>query len=50
MIMRGTTASSSSNKACKTYFKMVQNIQLTAFVLKMARINNSIIEFSKEDA
>ena len=50
MIMGGTTASSSSKKARKTYFKMVQNIQLTAFVLKMARINNSIIEFSKEDA
>jgi len=29
---------------------MVQKVQLTGFVLKMARIDNPIIKFSKEDA
>ena len=29
---------------------MVQNIQLTGLVLKMARIDNLIIEFSEKDA
>jgi len=29
---------------------MVQNVQLTGFVLKMVLINNPIIEFLKEDA
>ena len=39
-------ASGSSKKACKTYLRMVQNVQLIGFVLKMALINNPIIEFS----
>ena len=29
---------------------MVQNIQLTGFILKMAQIDNPIIKFSEEDA
>ena len=29
---------------------MVQNIQLTRFVLKMARVDNPIVRFSEEDA
>ena len=39
-----------SKKARKTYFRMVQKVQLTGFVLKMARIDNPIIKFSKKDA
>jgi len=50
MIVGGTAASSSSKKARKTYLRMVQNIQLTGFIPKMARIDNSIIKFSEEDA
>ena len=50
MIVEGTTASSSSKKARKTYLRMVQNVQLTCFVLKMAQIDNPIIEFLEEDA
>ena len=50
MIVRGTTTSGSSKKARKTYLTMVQNVQLTGFIPKMARINNPIIEFLEEDA
>ena len=50
MIVGGTTTSYSFRKACKTYLKMVQNVQLTGFILKMAWIDNSIIELSEEDA
>ncbi|XP_075640662.1 uncharacterized protein LOC142612454 [Castanea sativa] len=50
MIMGGTTTSGSSKKARKTYLRMVQNIQLTGFIPKMARVDNPIIEFSKKDA
>ena len=50
MIVRGTVTSGSSKKARKTYLRMVQNVQMTGFVPKMARINNPIIEFSEEDA
>ena len=50
MIVGGTTASSSSVKAHKTYFRMVHNVQLTGFIPKMARVDNPIVEFSKEDA
>nr|XP_023905467.1 uncharacterized protein LOC112017220 [Quercus suber] len=49
MIVLGTTATGSSRKAHKTYLRMVKNVQLTGFVPKMARIDNPIIEFSKED-
>ena len=40
----------SSKKARKSYLRMVQNVQLMGFVLKMVRIDNPIIEFSEEDA
>ena len=48
MIAEGTTTSSSSRKACKTYLRMVQNVQLTGFVPKMAWVGNLIIGFSEE--
>ena len=47
--MRGIVASGSSKKACKTYLRMVQNVQQMGFVPKMVRINNPIIEFLEED-
>ena len=50
MIVGGTAASGSSKKAQKTYLKMVQNVQLTGFLPKMARIYNHIIGFLEEDA
>ena len=50
MIVGGTAASSSSRKVRKTYLRMVQNVQLTGFVPKMARVDNPMVEFSKEDA
>ena len=50
MIVWGTTASGFSRKACKTYLRMVQNVQLTGFVPKIARVDNPIIGFSEEDA
>ena len=39
-----------SKKARKTYLRMVQNVQLTCPVLKIARRESPIIEFSEEDA
>ena len=39
-----------SKKARKTYLRMVQNVQLTCSVLKIARRESPIIEFSEEDA
>ena len=50
MIVRGTTAAGSSNKARKTYLKMVHNVQLTRSVPKMPRIDNLVIGFSEDDA
>nr|XP_023882390.1 uncharacterized protein LOC111994741 [Quercus suber] len=50
MIVGGTTVTRSSKKARKTYLKMVQNVQLTGSVPKMAWIDNPVIEFSEEDA
>ena len=49
MIVGGTIASSSSRKACKTYLQTVQNVQLTGFVPKIARIDSLVIRFTKED-
>ena len=49
MIVGGTAASGSSKKASKTYLRMVQNVQLTGVVPKMARIDDPIIEFLEED-
>ena len=40
----------SSKKARKTYLRMVQNVQLTGSLPKMAQIDNPIIEFSEDDA
>ena len=48
MIVEGTTTSGSSRKACKTYLRMVQNVQLMGFVPKMALVSNLIIGFSEE--
>ena len=50
MIVGGTATSGSSKKARKTFLRMVQNVQLTSTVPKMARIGNLVIRFSKEDA
>ena len=50
MIVGGTATSGSFRKARKTYLRMVQNVQLTGFVLKMAQIDNPVIEFLEEDA
>ena len=50
MTIGGTTVTESSKKAHKTYLMMVQNIQLTGSVPKMAQIENPVIGFSEEDA
>ena len=50
MIVGGTVATGFSKKGRKTCLKMVQNVQLTGFISKMAQINNPIIGFSEEDA
>ena len=50
MIVGGTTASGSSKKARKTYLRMVQNVQLTGFVPKIARIESPVIGFIEKDA
>ena len=49
MIVGGITASGLSRKACKIYLRMVQNVQLTGFVPKMAHVDNPIVGFSEED-
>ena len=49
MIVGSTVEIGSSKKARKTYFRMVQNVQLTGSVPKMARIDNPVIGFSEED-
>ena len=48
--MGGTAAVGSSKKARKTYLRMVQNVQLTGIVPKIARRKGPIIGFSEEDA
>ena len=50
MIVGGTAAAGSSKKARKTYLRMVQNVQLTGIVPKIARREGPIIGFSEEDA
>ncbi|XP_023922314.1 uncharacterized protein LOC112033772 [Quercus suber] len=50
MIVEGSTTPGSSKKACKTYLRMVQNIQLMGSIPKMVRIDNPLIGFSEEDA
>ena len=49
MIVGGTMTTGSSKKARKTYLRMVQNIQLTSFVPKIARRESPLIRFSEED-
>ena len=49
MIVGGTTAVGSFKKACKTYLRMVHNVQLTGSMPKMLQIDNPSIRFSKED-
>ena len=51
MIMGGTAVTGSSKKARKTYLRVVQNVQLTSSVPKIARKESPpIIGFSEEDA
>ena len=50
MIVRGTAVTGSSQKARKTYLRVVQNVQLTGSVPKIARRESPIIGFSEEDA
>ena len=50
MIVGGTATTGSSKKARKTYLKVVQNIQLTGSIPKIARRESPIIGFSEEDA
>ena len=50
MIIGGTATTGSSKIARKTYFRIVQNVQLTGFVPKIARGKGPIIGFSEEDA
>ena len=50
MIIGGTTTTGSSKKARKTYLRMVQNVQLTGSVPKIAWRESPIIGFSEEDA
>ena len=48
--MGGKTVTGSSKKARKIYLRMVQNVQLTGSVSKIARRESPIIGFSEEDA
>ena len=50
MIVRGIATTGSSKKARKTYLRMVQNVQLTGSVPKIARLESPLIGFSEEDA
>ena len=49
-MITGGSAPSSFKKARKAYLQMVQNIQLTGYAQKMARVDNPIIRFMEEDA
>ena len=50
MIVGGTATTRSPKKARKTYLRMVQNVQLTGSVPKIARRENPIIGFLEDDA
>ena len=50
MIIRGMAATGSSKKARKTYLRMVQNVQTTGSVPKIAQRESPIIGFSEDDA
>ena len=49
MIVRGTATTGLSKKARKTLVRMVQNVQTTGFVPKIARRESPIIGFSEDD-
>ena len=50
MIVGGTAVAGSSKKARKTDLQMVQNVQLTGVMPKIAQREGPIIKFSEEDA
>ena len=50
MIVGGTAVTGSSKRARKTYLMMVQNVQLTGAVSRIARRESPTIWFSEEDA
>ena len=50
MIIGGMAATGSSKKAHKTYLRMVQNVQTTSSIHKIARRESPIIGFSEDDA
>ena len=50
IIIGGTATTGSSKKARKTYLKMVQSVQLTGTVPKIARTEGPVIGFLEEDA
>ena len=50
MIVGGTAVTGSSKRARKTYLRMVQNVQLTGVVPRIARRESPMIGFSEEDA
>ena len=49
MIVGGTAIIGLSKKARKTYLRMVQSVQLTGSVPKIARRESPVIGFSEED-
>ena len=50
MIVGSTTTTGSSKNARKTYLRMVQNVQVTGSVPKIARKESPIIGFSEDNA
>ena len=50
MIVGGTAVAGSSKRARKTYLRIVQNVQLTGAVPRIARRESPTIGFSEEDA
>ena len=50
MIVGGTAETGSSKRARKTYLRMVQNVQLTSAVPRIAQRESPIIRFLEENA
>ena len=50
MIMGGTAITRSSKRARKTYLRIVQNVQLTGEVPRIAQRESPTVGFSEEDA
>ena len=50
MIVGGTAVTRSSKRARKTYLRMVQNMQLTGAVPRIAQRESPTVGFSEEDA